>query len=680
VTGEEEKPFTDYWLGDYITLGLQDRDPGSYRVYGIGLTEYSPCVVHVTLDLNSIRLEHAIKQARIIESLTMGTAGNMSGTADTSTPMPDADPRTISESSSSVDHGGLTGLGGDDHTQYLNETRHDALPADNPHSVTLDQVGGTTDHGTLDGLADDDHAQYLLTTGARSGASGQAQDFGANGIKSNLIVNSSSNTVNIEPSGGYVVVGKAAVNNSITVEDNTIGGTYTWLDGQTLSFVYSANPTVYLDASGDCYIKNFNLGVGTNLPTARVHIVTSSGTALKIAGGIVDGGDERYTNLADATADKDALNRQTGDARYAGIAYEDHGALGGLGDDDHSQYLLATGARTGASGQAQDFGANGIKTNEIIPSSGTVIGISNVIDLDDTISSVTGIITKNGSRFFHNFHHLTGSTAVPTGRNLFIGEEAGNFSAGSTATSTSHGSFNLGIGWRSLRLLTTGYNNVGIGYASFYSLTSGIRNGAIGHSALQNLTTGSAHVAVGYRALMNITTSSNNVGVGYYAGMFVDGGANNTISFESVYLGYDTRAGSDGNHNEIVIGYAAIGSGSNTATLGSTAVVKTVLRGDVHVGGSVSKSIETITAAATLDITHYTVLCDATAAAFTVTLPAASGATGRIYNVKKIDSGANAVTVDADGAETIDGDLTAIIGIQYTNIKIQCDGSNWYIL
>ena len=40
-----------------------------------------------------------------------------------------------------TDHGALTGLGDDDHTQYLNETRHDALPSDNPHSVTKAQVG-----------------------------------------------------------------------------------------------------------------------------------------------------------------------------------------------------------------------------------------------------------------------------------------------------------------------------------------------------------------------------------------------------------------------------------------------------------------------------------------------------------------------------------------------------------
>lgn len=44
--------------------------------------------------------------------------------------------------------------------------------------------------------------------------------------------------------------------------------------------------------------------------------VTLAGTALKISGGIVDGGGQRYTALADATAATDALNRQTGDARY----------------------------------------------------------------------------------------------------------------------------------------------------------------------------------------------------------------------------------------------------------------------------------------------------------------------------------------------------------------------------
>lgn len=53
------------------------------------------------------------------------------------------------------DHGGLGGLGDDDHTQYYNSTRHAA----DPHTGV-----GETDHGLLDGLADDDHTHYWNDT------------------------------------------------------------------------------------------------------------------------------------------------------------------------------------------------------------------------------------------------------------------------------------------------------------------------------------------------------------------------------------------------------------------------------------------------------------------------------------------------------------------------------------
>lgn len=43
--------------------------------------------------------------------------------------------------SSTYEHGNLLGLVDDDHPQYLNESRHDSLPNDNPHGVTKAQVG-----------------------------------------------------------------------------------------------------------------------------------------------------------------------------------------------------------------------------------------------------------------------------------------------------------------------------------------------------------------------------------------------------------------------------------------------------------------------------------------------------------------------------------------------------------
>ena len=63
-------------------------------------------------------------------------------------------------------HDQLAGLADDDHTQYLTETRHDALASDNPHGVTADQVGadpaGTANSAILaHAQAADPHGQYL---------------------------------------------------------------------------------------------------------------------------------------------------------------------------------------------------------------------------------------------------------------------------------------------------------------------------------------------------------------------------------------------------------------------------------------------------------------------------------------------------------------------------------------
>lgn len=82
----------------------------------------------------------------------------------------------------------------------------------------------------------------------------------------------------------------------------------------------------------------------------------------------------------------------------------------------------------------------------------------------------------------------------------------------------------------------------------------------------------------------------------------------------------------------------------------------------------------------TLTNSDYSVTCDATSAAFTVTLPTAVGRTGRIYTIKKIDSTAYAVTVDGAATETIDGSLTYSLGYQNESITIQSNGANWIII
>lgn len=73
-------------------------------------------------------------------------------------------------------------------------------------------------------------------------------------------------------------------------------------------------------------------------------------------------------------------------------------------------------------------------------------------------------------------------------------------------------------------------------------------------------------------------------------------------------------------------------------------------------------------------------LCDASGGAFNVNLVAAATAgTGFALIVKKTDSSANAITIDANGTETIDGATTYTLDTQYQSVLLICDGSNWHI-
>ena len=76
----------------------------------------------------------------------------------------------------------------------------------------------------------------------------------------------------------------------------------------------------------------------------------------------------------------------------------------------------------------------------------------------------------------------------------------------------------------------------------------------------------------------------------------------------------------------------------------------------------------------------YHVDVDASGGAVTVVLPAASGHTGKLIEVRKTDSSANTVTVDGSGAETINGSATLVIYSQYDSYSLRSDGTNVVIV
>lgn len=89
-------------------------------------------------------------------------------------------------------------------------------------------------------------------------------------------------------------------------------------------------------------------------------------------------------------------------------------------------------------------------------------------------------------------------------------------------------------------------------------------------------------------------------------------------------------------------------------------------------------AVTTVTINTTLG-SHTILLVNATSGAKTITLPAASGVTQRCYTIKKIDTTSNIVTVDANGSELIDGNLTIEL-LSLDALKIVCDGTAWWII
>lgn len=87
-----------------------------------------------------------------------------------------------------------------------------------------------------------------------------------------------------------------------------------------------------------------------------------------------------------------------------------------------------------------------------------------------------------------------------------------------------------------------------------------------------------------------------------------------------------------------------------------------------------------VSANTTLSASYNIIEVDATSGARTILLPPAVQHKGRIYSIKKIDSSANAVTVDGNLTETIDGALTWVLNSQYSCIMIVSNGTGWDIL
>jgi hypothetical protein len=112
-----------------------------------------------------------------------------------------------------------------------------------------------------------------------------------------------------------------------------------------------------------------------------------------------------------------------------------------------------------------------------------------------------------------------------------------------------------------------------------------------------------------------------------------------------------------------------VGDGSTSATADAM---------PVHQPIRVYATTASVTLADSDDYTHIFITTGASDK--TITLPTAADNANRMYVIKKVDSGAGTVTIDGDGAETIDGETTKLLTTQYSWMTIVCDATEWHVV
>ena len=180
-------------------------------------------------------------------------------------------------------------------------------------------------------------------------------------------------------------------------------------------------------------------------------------------------------------------------------------------------------------------------------------------------TSTSGVITKNGVRFMHNYGI----------GNTFLGENSGNFTmsgvdnigiGSSSLINNTTGSSNTATGNFSLNFNTTGNKNSAYGRGSLSRNTTGFNNSAYGVYSLQSNTTGNENSAIGFSALYYNSTGASNTALGNYSLYYNISGNNNTAL--GVGALYDNYSG----NNNIAIGYYAsvpYSDGDNQVRIGN---------------------------------------------------------------------------------------------------------------
>jgi len=398
---------------------------------------------------------------------------------------------------------------------------------------------------------------------------------------------------NATPANAYLGIGASSAFSAITLLQNDNVG------------IGTASPTGKLDIQGSAI---------HDLPTYSAEFLLDTGwTSTGWTGDFATGWIHTTGNTTALSQSKVAVNATKYQITYT------------ITNRTAGSFTIGFGGQTAAGITAS--GAWGPTT-----SSTASLNITPTTDFDGTIvisiksltAASTPLINLKSSDGTSKIEMRANSSTSPTG-NTFIGVGSGRYNTtglynttngGSALTFNTTGSSNTANGLNSLYSNTTGYNNTASGYDSlFYNITgfnntasgmyslfynttgyyntangyaalnfntTGSNNTATGLSSLYSNTTGSNNTANGFSSLTSNTTGNYNTALGYQSGRYIaDGTTGRTTGNNGLYLGYNSKASADATDNEIVVGYNAIGNGSNTIKLGNASITGTYFDGNL---------------------------------------------------------------------------------------------------
>jgi len=505
----------------------------------------------------------------------------------------------------SIDHGTISGLADDDHTQYFRAdgTRTLAGPlTQNTGDVNFNSLQGDYDF-TINGLGkqgykydsgldyhlwsgdwESDVFKYLSATTGNSECLFIGEDVGVN--------NTGLNNTGI---------GSNALNANTTGINNIAIGTFALLsnvDGQ--NNVGIGKDALRLNVSGS---DNFALGVGAlynntgedNIAFGRASLYSNTTGANNVGIGRSTLNSNTTGKFGVAIGNSTLTNSVDG-WYNVGIGYR------ALRDVTSGAKNVAIGGLAGYSAGSGDLnvflghnagyfwtGSNALFISNSDTTTPLIYGEFDTGDLKFSSPTVQDFYSYDGGLEYHYFkgdwesdvfkyqNTTTGATnAFAIGPSAGTGTGEGNYSWGTSAGGAlTTGTFNTFIGHQSGQLTTTGFYNVGLGFRTLQDNVSGTRNVGIGYLALTNatgsynlaiggltgsaITTGQYNVLIGSGGATALTTGNNNFVLGALSAQALVSGGNNII------LGADSARTAHNKNNLVAIGWQA-GRNANSAS------------------------------------------------------------------------------------------------------------------